>query len=95
MSKDESGYLNVIAKKENEIICCLIDDNGIGRETSKQNKFKGDSSTHKSKGVHLTQSRLDPDNLLNARNASLEIIDKINDEGKSTGWKCLIILTSA
>ena len=59
-----------------KICCCIIDDNGIGREISKQNKFKGELSTHQSKGVHLTQSRLDLDNLLNERNATLEIIDK-------------------
>ena len=54
----------------------MIDDNGIGREISRQNKFKGEPSTHQSKGVHLTQSRLDLNNLINERSASLEVIDK-------------------
>jgi hypothetical protein len=32
--------------------------------------------SHQSKGEHLTQTRLDLDNLLNERDAKIEIIDK-------------------
>ncbi len=85
MPKEDGGYVKVTVKKENENICCIIDDNGIGREMSKQNKFKGDTSTHQSRGVHLTQSRLDLDNLLNERNATLEITDKKDVQGKANG----------
>jgi signal transduction histidine kinase/DNA-binding response OmpR family regulator/tetratricopeptide (TPR) repeat protein len=85
MPKEDGGYVNVTVKKENENIGCIIDDNGIGREMSKQNKFKGDTSAHQSRGVHLTQSRLDLDNLLNERNASLEITDKKDEQGKANG----------
>lgn len=85
MPKEAGGILNVsVAKKENDI-CCIIDDDGIGRELSKQNKFKDGSSAHQSKGMHLTQSRLDLDNLLNERNASVEIMDKTDAAGKATG----------
>jgi anti-sigma regulatory factor (Ser/Thr protein kinase) len=85
MPKEDGGYVNVTVKKENENICCIIDDNGIGIEMSKQNKFKGDTSAHQSRGVHLTQSRLDLDNLLNERKATLEITDKKDEQGKANG----------
>lgn len=52
---------------------------------SKQNKFKGEETAHQSKGVHLTQDRLDLDNELNQRNALLEIIDKSDGEGEAKG----------
>ena len=68
-----------------------MDDDGIGREMSKQNKFKGEPSSHQSKGVHLTQNRLDLDNILNERNAAVDIIDKKDDAGKSSGTT--IVLT--
>ena len=68
----------------------MIDDNGIGREISRQNKFKGEPSTHQSKGVHLTQSRLDLNNLINERSASLEVIDKKDDEGKAAGTAVVV-----
>jgi hypothetical protein len=57
---------------------------------SKQYKFKGDQSTHQSKGVHLTQSRLDLSNILNQKNAALQIIDKKDESGNSIGTKVIL-----
>ncbi len=55
MPKEEGGNLHIsISKKEDEIHC-VIEDNGIGREVSMQNKFNGAPSTHQSKGVRLIQ----------------------------------------
>jgi len=91
MPKEEGGTLTVAITKKEDAISCIIDDDGIGREMSKQNKFKGEPSTHQSKGVHLTQSRLDLDNVLNKRNAFVETTDKKNAEGKSSGT--VVVLT--
>ena len=85
MPKEDGGSLSVSISRNQDKIACTIDDDGIGRETSKQNKFKGEQSTHQSKGVHLTQSRLDLNNALNQRNAILEIIDKKDNAGNATG----------
>ena len=46
---------------------------------------------HKSRGVHLTQTRLNLDNVLNERNATIKIIDKINGEDEYTGTKVMIV----
>jgi hypothetical protein len=64
--------LKSVDQKENYI--WHIDDDGNGKEVSKQNKFKGEPSLYQSNGIHLTQSRLDLDldNALNKRNATLE-----------------------
>src|SRR6266536_5496254 len=90
MPKEEGGRLNVIIEKKNDVICCIIDDDGIGREMSKQNKFKGEPPSHQSKGVRLTQSRLDLDNLLNERSGTVEIIDKTDEDGKASGTKVVL-----
>jgi sensor histidine kinase YesM len=90
MPKEESGNITVTVDKTDHIIQCIIDDNGIGREMSKQNRFRGESSTHVSKGVHLTQARLELDNLLNERKASLEIIDKKDDYGMHNGTTVIL-----
>ena len=58
--------------KENGAVKIVVDDDGIGREASQQNK-PASSVTHQSKGVNLTQSRLELDNLLQQRKAKLEI----------------------
>jgi len=76
MPKEDGGIVMVTVEKSNNAISCVINDNGIGRAMSMQNKFKGELSTHQSQGVHLTQARLDLDNALNERNAHMEIIDE-------------------
>ena len=59
----------------------------------KQNEFGTRSSTHESKGEHLTQARLDLDNLLNERNAKIEIIDRKNDRNESLGTKVVLMFS--
>ncbi len=93
MPREQAGSVTVTVDKTDKIIYCIIDDNGIGRYLSNQNKFKSQSATHESKGVKLTQSRLDLDNLLNERKASVEIIDKKDSRGNSAGTKIIIRLT--
>ena len=88
MPKEDGGCVKVIIKRNGENVLCIIDDDGIGIETSKQNKFKADA--HESKGVHLTQSRIDLDNLINQRNASLEIVDKKDEHNISSGTKVIL-----
>ena len=85
MPKESPGILNVTLKKENEVVHCIIDDDGVGREISMQNKFKTSETVYESKGVHLTQRRFDLHNLLNDRSASFKIIDKKNEEGNAVG----------
>ncbi len=90
MPKEDGGSLNVIVDKINDTIRCIIDDDGIGRELSKQNKFHMETSSHESKGEHLTQARLDLDNLLNERNAKIEIIDKQDNNYKACGTTVIL-----
>jgi hypothetical protein len=56
-----------------------------------QNKFNNAQSTHQSEGVSLTQTRLELSNVLNQRNATVEIIDKTNDIGKPAGTKVILV----
>lgn len=87
MPKEGSGHISVLIEKKENAVYCIVDDNGIGRDMSKQYKFSADLSTHHSKGVYLAKSRLDIDNILSERNASVAIIDKKDEMGKSLGTK--------
>ncbi len=93
MPKENGGTLQVSILKQDSKILCLVEDDGIGREISMQNKPKGEGSSHESRGVHLTQARLDLDNLLNERKADVEIIDKKDTNGNPAGTKVIIRLT--
>ena len=87
--KGANGYIDLSVQKKNGSVEIVIDDNGIGREASKQNK-PASGLTHQSKGVNLTQSRLELDNLLQQRHAQLEMIDKRDESGIATGTKVII-----
>ena len=47
-------------------------------------------STHQSKGIGLTQSRLELDKLLNDREDTIQIIDKKNKDGNPEGTTVII-----
>jgi two-component sensor histidine kinase len=89
-STEGSVFLNVL--RNDGSIEIVIEDNGIGREASRQNR-SASGLTHQSKGVNLTQSRLELDSLLQQRQAKVEIIDKKNESGISTGTKVIITIS--
>ena len=88
--KETGGHVFVTVNRNNGAIQCTIDDDGIGRKQSRQFKTQYDS-TYQSKGIGLTQSRLELDKLLNEREDSIFIIDKEDESGKPLGTKVVII----
>ncbi len=90
MPKNGGGIVSLNVSEKNGHIEIAVEDDGIGREASKQNKSI--SQTHQSKGVNLTQARLELDNLLQQRQASLETIDKKDETGTATGTKVIITI---
>ena len=87
--KETNGKVTVAVKNKDGAVECIIDDDGIGRELSKQFKAQYES-THESKGIGLTQSRLELDKMLNEREDSLQIIDKKNPDGSPAGTTVII-----
>jgi len=90
MPKEEGGTVTVTVNKTDHAIQCIIDDNGIGREISARNKFLSKDPPHESKGERLTQARLNVDNLLNERQAKIEITDKEDENKRPRGTKVVI-----
>jgi LytS/YehU family sensor histidine kinase len=91
MPKAAEGMLQVNVSGKEHKIFCIVEDDGIGREISMKNKFTEAEITHQSKGVRLTQSRLELSNMLNERNASVEIIDKTNGANEPAGTKVILV----
>ncbi len=89
--KGNGGTVTVQVAPKNEVLEISIDDDGIGREASLDNKAKM-HATHKSKGLNLTQSRLELDNSLRERNAQITFIDKKDDKKCAAGTKVIISL---
>jgi sensor histidine kinase YesM len=89
--KGNGGTVAVHITSKNEVVEISIDDDGIGREASLHNKAKT-HVTHNSKGLNLTQSRLELDNSLRDRNAQIIFIDKKDEKGTADGTKVIISL---
>jgi hypothetical protein len=89
--KQQTGKVQLCVNRKGNMIHVIIDDNGIGREASKLNK-PASSQPHQSKGINLTQSRLELDNLLRQRQAKLETVDK-KDENGATGTSVIISIS--
>ena len=68
-----------------------VDDNGIGREMAAAIKTKSRSKTE-SLGIDLTNDRLSFLSSLLGGKSKIEIIDKYDNLGKSTGTKAKITL---
>jgi two-component sensor histidine kinase len=86
-----NGEVSLSVQKQNNGLQVIVEDNGIGREASQQNKSLS-GLAHQSRGVTLTQSRLRLDNLLQQRKASIETVDKHDEHGKAAGTKVIISL---
>jgi len=82
--RETGGKITVAVKEKDRVIECIIDDNGIGRELSRKYKAQYES-THESKGIGLTRTRLELDKILNNRDDAIQIIDKSNKFGEPAG----------
>lgn len=89
--RNTGGNVSLNVLRKNGFIEVAIDDDGIGREASKQNK-SASGVAHQSKGVNLTQSRLELNNLLQQRQAKLEVVDKKDENGVATGTIVIIMI---
>jgi anti-sigma regulatory factor (Ser/Thr protein kinase) len=89
MPKETGGKIIISVKKVEGAVQCIIDDDGIGRELSMKSKPKYEPA-HQSRGIGLTQSRLELDKLLNEREDKIFIIDKENENGTPEGTKVII-----
>ncbi|MGZ5219838.1 MAG: histidine kinase [Chitinophagaceae bacterium] len=85
----ENGKVWIKVAGNSREITCEIDDDGIGRELSKQIK-PSTPVIHQSKGINLSQARLNIERILSDKNAYVEIVDKYENK-RATGTKVIIV----
>lgn len=92
MHLDKKGELTLSIEQVEQQVLCIIEDNGIGREMAQKLKLKR-RSKHKSVGMNITQERLRLTQKLNKTQMGVQIIDKTDHQGNSTGTKVIIRLS--
>ena len=88
--KEKDGMIQVGFREKGKIMLCTIEDNGIGRKKAGEIKRGNGSKKHRSLGMQVTKERLDILSEKYGVDASFEIIDLKDGEGKALGTKALL-----
>lgn len=88
----KKGKLNIrFENHSHETIQCTVDDNGIGRDASAALKAQS-RNKHKSRGISITEERLERINNFYSKKLSVTFEDKFDNNGNSTGTKVIMII---
>ena len=86
MNKEEQGRLDIELSMEDNILNCVIRDNGVGREKAEELKSKT-AEKEKSMGLKITTERLTLLNREKGLHTFYEIEDLKDEEGLAQGTK--------
>lgn len=92
LHKNGGGQLMISIKmKEENMLECVVEDNGVGRKKSAELKSKS-ATSRKSLGMQLTQHRLSLLNRQAQTNASVAIVDLTNNLQEPAGTKVILLI---
>jgi sensor histidine kinase YesM len=86
LNKKSQGHIEITMSYSGKSLLVVVEDDGIGREAANIIKERSDLH-HKSRGMLITQKRLELLNKQNKEQMSVNIIDLKNDEGVATGTR--------
>ncbi len=89
MHKEEKGHLDIEIFQQEEILCCRITDDGIGRKKAAELKSKS-APIHKSMGMQITASRIEMLQQKKQLDTYIEITDLALPDGSSGGTEVII-----
>jgi len=89
MHKEEKGNLQIDLFEEENMLCCKITDDGIGRKKATELKSKS-ASTHKSMGMQITADRIAMLQKANASSTQIKITDLVLPDGSAGGTEVLL-----
>ena len=88
-----NGLVNIKVRRDNEKLVIAVEDNGIGRKAAaamKKTGLKGSVKEYSSKGIGLTEDRIEIMNKLYKGVAGIEIVD-IGDGSDTATGTCVVI----
>ncbi len=90
MHKEEKGHLEIeIYEQDDDVLCCKITDDGIGRKKSAELKSKS-ASTHKSVGMRITADRIAILQQKKQSDTTIKITDLVLPDGSAGGTEVLL-----
>jgi sensor histidine kinase YesM len=91
MHKEDKGTLTIELFEENEMLCCKITDDGIGRNKAQQFKSKS-ANSHKSMGMRITAERISLLHRQTNLKTSITINDLVLPDGNAGGTEVFLKL---
>ncbi len=92
LNKEGVGNLKVTLKfKDKEYLRCIVEDDGIGREKAAEIRSRS-GLKHKSKGMEITQKRLEILNKSNKSQPNVIITDLLDENHNPTGTRVEILI---
>jgi ligand-binding sensor domain-containing protein len=91
----DKGFISIRIQRDNEKLIITVNDNGIGRQASaarKKTGLKGNIKEYSSKGMALTEDRLDIINKLYKGAAAIEVSDLTGHNNTPAGTSVVITL---
>jgi len=89
MQKEDKGNLIIALYQVDDLLCCRITDDGIGRKKAKEIKSKS-AVTHKSMGMQITASRIEMLHHKHQAGAHISIEDLVLPDGTPGGTSVLL-----
>ncbi len=90
LHRSDGGHLSVrISVLPGNMLQCIIEDNGVGREKARELKSKS-ATTRKSLGMELTENRLLLLNKYAEVHSSIEIVDIKNEQQEPAGTRVIL-----
>lgn len=84
----KSGFVDISIRMESDdILLCIIEDNGVGRAVAAERQQDYQAQTHRSMGATITKQRLDLFNQSSRVQISSQIIDLEDMDGKPKGTR--------
>ncbi len=90
LSLQKNGKLTITFNRDQQIIHCIVEDNGIGRE--KANQLKEKRKAHRSYGMDLVQQRIETINSISSNDVNISIIDLKDANKQPKGTKVIIAM---
>lgn len=89
MPKEENGTVKIILKKTEATLCCIIEDDGIGRDKSSELNNKKD---RKSAGTNITANRINLINSVYRIKIGVSTDDLQDQDGNPGGTRVVVFL---
>ncbi|MBA3682215.1 MAG: histidine kinase [Bacteroidetes bacterium] len=87
MHKNSKGKIKITISRYENVLFCVIEDNGIGRKRSQEIIKEKNNEFHKSVGLSITHERLEVINQQNDTKLTVNVIDLEDEEGNCIGTR--------